>query len=184
MAWARRGMRQDAAAPDEQVEASHVYERFARPRVQGFANLPRPLDAPQARGQLQVLLEREREGAPRKGVLHHQLGDRLWDGRGADHLVLHAVLQVALVEGDRHPAQHALGAGLREDVGDAVTHAQVGAHRARELAVEDAETSVVAPPMSTPTRLMPRRAAMVRMMRPTAAGVGMMGAPVHSISLS
>ena len=41
------------------------------------------------------------------------------------------------------------------------------------------KTSVVAPPMSTPTTLMPSRSAMVCMMLPTAPGVGMIGASVH-----
>jgi len=45
-------------------------------------------------------------------------------------------------------------------------------------------TSVVAPPMSTPSALMPRLRAMVRRMSPTAPGVGMMGASDHEISLS
>lgn len=44
--------------------------------------------------------------------------------------------------------------------------------------------SVVAPPMSTPTTLILRSRAMVCRMSPTAPGVGMIGAFVHSISLS
>ncbi len=43
-------------------------------------------------------------------------------------------------------------------------------------------TSVVAPPMSTPTTLMLSRLAMVSIMTPTAPGVGMIGAPASSIS--
>ena len=45
-------------------------------------------------------------------------------------------------------------------------------------------TSVVAPPISTPTALIPRLRAMVCKMSPTAPGVGMMGASAHEISLS
>jgi len=44
-------------------------------------------------------------------------------------------------------------------------------------------TSVVAPPMSTPTALMPSSSATRLRMLPTAPGVGMIGASVHSISL-
>ena len=46
------------------------------------------------------------------------------------------------------------------------------------------KTSVVAPPMSTPSALMPRLRAMVCRMSPTAPGVGMIGASAQAISLS
>ena len=46
------------------------------------------------------------------------------------------------------------------------------------------KTSVVAPPMSTPTALIPCRSAIVLRMSPTAPGVGMIGASAHEISLS
>ena len=44
-------------------------------------------------------------------------------------------------------------------------------------------TSVVAPPMSTPTTLTLSRSASAWMMRPMAPGVGMMGTSAHDISL-
>ena len=44
------------------------------------------------------------------------------------------------------------------------------------------KTSVVAPPMSTPSTSIPLRRAMACMILPTAAGVGMIGAAVHDIS--
>ena len=46
------------------------------------------------------------------------------------------------------------------------------------------KTSVVAPPMSTPTALMPSRSAICRRIRPTAPGVGMMAASAIAISFS
>ena len=46
------------------------------------------------------------------------------------------------------------------------------------------KTSVVAPPMSTPTALMDCRLAIVCRMLPTAPGVGMIGASTQPMSLS
>ncbi len=45
------------------------------------------------------------------------------------------------------------------------------------------KTSVVAPPMSTPTTVWPVRSASVLIIRPIAPGVGMIGTPVQVISL-
>jgi hypothetical protein len=45
-------------------------------------------------------------------------------------------------------------------------------------------TSVVAPPMSTPTALIPSRLAIICRMSPTAPGVGMIGASAQRMSLS
>ena len=128
-----RGVREHSAAADEKVEGRHVDQGFPGRRLledvgQGAFRL-HPLETD---GEGAVLEEGEPQGLARQGVLELQFLELLRYGGRPDHLVLDAVAQVGLIDVERYPAHGVLQPGLVEDVGDAVRHAEVGAHRTVE----------------------------------------------------
>ena len=133
-------MAEDAARRDEEIEL-HVVDDGLAARLlrEDIADGALLLHALQRRRELLVLRVRKAQRLARDGLLEHQRLRRLRDRGRADHLVLDAVPQLALVHVDVHPAQHLVEPRLRAHVRDRVAHPEVRAHRAVEGAVEHAE---------------------------------------------
>ena len=106
-----RRVGEHSARADEQVQLHHLDQRRRHRLLEGVGDRPLPLHPFQLRRELLVLLEGQPQCLARDGMLDLKLLERLRDRRRPDHLVLDAVPEVALVDGEGNPALELLEVG-------------------------------------------------------------------------
>ena len=135
-----RGVRQNAAASDEEVEVAHFDEAFAAcGLVECIGQGAFGLYAFETDGQCAVLDKGQAQGFAGNGLFDLKFFEHLRNCGGADHFVFDAIAQVGFIDVKWHPAHNIIQARFGEHVGYAVGHAEVGRYRAVEDILKDAE---------------------------------------------